>query len=95
MQDIAQMKARMLHRVGALADDVTMRRENYEMSLEENRTISNLIFNATQRTQADQRIEWLDKLINATRIQHIEAERKLAAMNASHSSITPVRPSYY
>jgi len=83
MQDIAQMKARMLQRVGTLTDYVTMRRENYLMTLEENRTVSSLICNATQRTQADQRIEWLEKLISATRIQHIEAERRLAAMNAS------------
>ena len=83
MQDIAQMKARMLQRVGTLTDYVTMRRENYLMTLEENRTISSLVGNATQRTQADQRIEWLEKLISATRIQHLEAERRLAAMNTS------------
>eukprot|EP01032_Pedospumella_encystans_P027135 gene27135-30675_t len=83
MQDIAQMKARMLQRVGTLTDYVAMHRENYLMTLEENRTISSLVGNATQRTQADQRIEWLEKLISATRIQHLEAERRLAAMNAS------------
>lgn len=67
----------MLQRVCTLTDYECAHRENYLMSLEENRTLSSLILDATKRTPADQRIEWLEKLISATRIQHKEAERRL------------------
>jgi hypothetical protein len=42
---------------------------------------------ATKRTQADQRIEWLLKLINATSIQQNECERRLTELKATRSSV--------
>jgi len=78
------MKARMQLRVVTLADYVTSLRENYLMTLEENRTLSAMIHDATKRTQEDQRLEWLQKLISATRIQRSEAERRLQALQAQY-----------
>ena len=80
------MKARMQQRVCVLADCVTSLRENYLMTLEENHTLSAMIHDATKRTQEDQRFEWLQKLLSATRIQHGEAERKLQALQAQYPS---------
>ena len=82
--EIEGVKARMQQRVSTLTDYVTSLRENYLMTLEENRTLSAMIHDATKRTLGDQRLEWLQKLISATRIQHGEAERKLQALQDQH-----------
>jgi hypothetical protein len=50
------------------------------MAEEEARSVSVLIQEATKRSKDDQQIEWLEKLMTATRIQCQDAQRRLAAL---------------
>lgn len=78
---IPTMKARLLQRVGTLTDMATARRENYLMTLEERRTYEAMTYEVTVKNKNNQHIEWLDKLVNATRIQNQDAERRLTALH--------------
>lgn len=71
------MKARLEQRVTELTDMVVSLRESCEMAEEEARCVSCEIEECTRNRRSDQRIEWLERLISATRIQCQDAQRKL------------------
>lgn len=74
------MKGRLLQRVRTITDMVNSRRENYLMTLEEQRTYQAMTHEVRKgSSESNQHIEWLKKLVNATQIQTQEAERRLVA----------------
>jgi hypothetical protein len=81
-KDIPAMKERMESRVAELTDLATSLRETYCMAEEEARSVAVLIQDATKRSKDDQQIEWLEKLVTATRIQSQDAQRRLAALQS-------------
>lgn len=72
------MKHRMKQNLVRLSDFVTAAQERYLMLHEETHSLRSLIDLTTKRSRVDQRLEWLDKLVKATRCQNQEAERRLA-----------------
>jgi hypothetical protein len=76
------MKERMESRVAELTDLATSLREAHCLAEEEARSVSVLIQEATKRSKDDQQIEWLEKLVAATRIQTQDAQRRLAVLQS-------------
>ena len=76
------MKRRLQVRALVLGDLETTLWEREQMLREECRTIQSLIHQAALRDRADQRLEWLDKLVSATRLQYEDAERRLQALRS-------------
>jgi hypothetical protein len=71
------MKQKLEQRAMELTDLVTSLRESCEMGREEARSISCAIEHCSKCHAPDQQIDWLEKLISATRIQCQDAQRKL------------------
>ena len=83
MGKIAPMKRVMQQRVVHLSDVVNAEEEKHLMLKEETRSYHALTYDASRRCKTDQHIEWLEKLVKATRIQHLDAERKLSELQAT------------
>lgn len=77
MASTKPMKARLEQRQTELTDLMVSLRESHEMAVEEARSVSCEIENCARSHRSDQQIEWLERLISATRIQCQDAQRKL------------------
>jgi hypothetical protein len=58
-------------------------RERCLMAQEEIGCIRSMILDASKRSVADERLEWLEKLLKATCIQHQDAEKRLKDLQRS------------
>ena len=81
------MLDRLHHRIGELTDLVVACRESCLMNQEEARTLSSVIQQTTQHTQSDQQINWLERLVSATRIQNQDLQRKLDILLRNNNSL--------